>query len=442
MLLEFRASNYRSFKNELIFSMEPAPKQKDLEYSIQKEKVGSKTKKAISTAVIYGPNASGKTNIIGAMDTFRTIVIKGNIKDAETISPVNVASSNLEVIPFCCNDEPKPVCFSIKFIENNVLFEYKLVIDIGKFLEKDYDRNIIEESLKINDKNIFLRNKNTLEFLDISTISQYINNATENNLTSAKEISQGGLTKTDLFLMNGFKSIFSSKIVNLILEWFENKFMVIYRADLMQVSRQFVDPKENTIYMTKTLSDAAAEFGINSNGLGFKPTKEGTDSVLYSVFGKNKALPAEMFESYGTIRFVNEFPLVIKALMTGSVLVIDEFDASIHPMALMNIIKIFHNDDINKKHAQLIFNTHNPIFLDSDLFRRDEIKFVERNDDTHESTSYSLSDFKTSGSSGVRKGDDYMKNYFISRYGAIKEVDFTHIIESLLDAEGENNNGN
>lgn len=56
------------------------------------------------------------------------------------------------------------------------------------------------------------------------------------------------------------------------------------------------------------------------------------------------------------------FPLVIKAMQTGGTLVVDEFDASIHPMALMSIINVFHNDDVNIHHAQLIFNTHNPIF--------------------------------------------------------------------------------
>ena len=124
--------------------------------------------------------------------------------------------------------------------------------------------------------------------------------------------------------------------------------------------------------------------------------------------GEVKAvLPAEMYESYGTVRFVNEFPLIIDALLSGGTLVMDEFDASIHPMALMNIINIFHNDDINIHHAQLIFNTHNPIFLNANLFRRDEIKFVERDEHTHISEHYSLADFKTFGEHGVRKGEDY-----------------------------------
>ena len=117
--------------------------------------------------------------------------------------------------------------------------------------------------------------------------------------------------------------------------------------------------------------------------------------------------------------------------LNSGTLVVDEFDASIHPMALMSIINIFHNDDINTNHTQLVFNTHNLIFLNSNLFRRDEIKFVERDDETHLSSFYSLSDFGTVGKSGVRKNEDYMKNYFVNRYGPIRDIDFTPIFEAL-----------
>ena len=130
-----------------------------------------------------------------------------------------------------------------------------------------------------------------------------------------------------------------------------------------------------------------------------------------------------LFESYGIVRFVNIFPLVSTALLEGCTLVIDEFDVSIHPMALMSIVNIFHDDEINKNHAQLIFNTHNPIFLNANLYRRDEIKFVERDEETRYSNHYSLSDFGTAGKFGVSKNEDYMKNYFIERYGAINDVD-------------------
>ena len=162
---------------------------------------------------------------------------------------------------------------------------------------------------------------------------------------------------------------------------------------------------------------------------------DNNEAKLCSLFKQSingTAIPAELFESYGTIRFINMFPLVVNALLNGGTLIVDEFDASIHPMALMNIINIFHNDELNINHAQLIFNTHNPIFLNSNLYRRDEIKFVERDDNTHASSHYSLSDFGTAGKNGVRKNEDYMKNYFVDRYGAIKDIDFTPIFEELI----------
>ena len=160
--------------------------------------------------------------------------------------------------------------------------------------------------------------------------------------------------------------------------------------------------------------------------------------VPFLEMKKATAIPAEIFESYGTVRFINIFPLVMGALLGGGILIIDEFDASIHPMALMSVINMFHNDEININNAQLVFNTHNPIFLNHNIFRRDEIKFVERDDDTHFSTHYSLSDFGTAGAGGVRKGSDYMKNYFIDRYGAIKDVDFAPIFENVINKRNEN----
>ena len=141
-------------------------------------------------------------------------------------------------------------------------------------------------------------------------------------------------------------------------------------------------------------------------------------------------IPAEIFESNGTIRFIDKFPLVIDVLSNGGTLVIDEFDASIHPMAVMNIISIFHSDYINKRNAQLIFTTQNPIFLDASLLRRDEIKFVARDDATGRSEHYALSDFKTA--KGIRKGEAYMNNYFVSRYGAIKDIDFSELFEEIM----------
>ena len=432
MLLEFKTENFKSFLDEMDFSMTPAPKQKDLEYSILEHKIGNKTYKGLCSAIIYGPNASGKTNIISAMDVFKEIVLKGNIRNSDELRSPNISEGKLELIPNNLNRCPKPTKFYIRFIEGELLVEYELKIDLGLFLDRNYQRKIKFESLRINDKTIYERT-DQIEFFNLKSIEKYLINEFRVNEDSAKAIARNNLNETELFLTNGFKMMFSSKLVSFILEWFEEKFIVIYRADATEIKRKLDNTEGGKIFISRTTNDAAKLFGINSNALGYVVPEDGGEPQLCSIFKDNGvAIPAKHFESYGTVRFINMFPLILKALVEGSVLVLDEFDANIHPMALMNIINIFHDDDINKKNAQLIFNTHNPIFLNANIVRRDEIKFVERDDETHLSTHYSLSDFKTSGSNGVRKADDYLKHYFLCRYGAVKDIDFYDLFETLI----------
>lgn len=432
MLLQFKTENFKSFLDEMNFSMTPAPKQKDLEYSILEHKIGNKTYKGLCSAIIYGPNASGKTNIISAMDVFKEIILKGNIRNSDELRSPNISEGKLELIPNNLNKCPKPTKFYIRFVEGELLVEYELNIDLGLFLDRNYQRKIKFESLRINDKTIYERT-DKIEFFNLKSIEKYLINEFRENEESAKSIARNNLNETELFLTNGFKMMFSSKLVSFILEWFEEKFIVIYRADATEIKSKLDNTEGGKIFINRTTNDAAKLFGINSNALGYVVPEDGGEPQLCSIFKDNGvAIPAKHFESYGTVRFINMFPLILKSLVEGSVLVLDEFDANIHPMALMNIINLFHDDDINKKNAQLIFNTHNPIFLNANIVRRDEIKFVERDDETHLSTHYSLSDFKTSGSNGVRKADDYLKHYFLGRYGAVKDIDFYDLFETLI----------
>lgn len=432
MLLEFRVKNYKSFKEELIFSLTPVLKEEKLKYSILKEKIGEKEYNGLSTSVIYGPNASGKSNIIGAMDTFKRIILRGNIYNSQNRETSNIAAEMLELIPNNGFIEKFPISFFIKFIEKGLLIEYNISIDIGEFLEStDYERKIIEESLKINNFEIYNR-KNGLEIKEINTIKDYLVNDFKENKDGITTIAKNNLNSEELFLMNGFKTMFSSKLVAIISEWLNNKFIIIYRADFLQASytgNNVVDDLENEI------NKVAEEFGRGSNKLKYYRNEKSQRVMLYSILEKNKKrIPAELFESYGTIRFINIFPFILKIFLNGGILVADEFDASIHPMALINIINIFHNNNINKNQAQLVFNTHNPIFLNGNLFREDEIKFVEKND-KNMSISYSLSDFERNEEN--EDYEDYMNNYFVDHYGAIKDIDFTPIFEELMKNKKE-----
>ncbi len=432
MLTRFTIENYKSFVDKTEFSMIKASKQKGLDYSLIRENYKSKTVNAVCSSVIYGANASGKTNIIGAMDVLRSIVLRGNIKNLTEISP-NFASMNLSLIPNNQLKEKKNVKLGIEFLDNDILINYELEIDLGIFLESDYNRKIIRETLCIDNNIAFERLEKDIKVY--SSIKPFLpDNTTHKNFVNMANIAENSLNDEELFLTNGFKVVFAPKLVEKILEWFNNKFVVIYSANSLHTINKFSGSKEKKIYVNKAINEGAKLFGINSNALGFAVEENDKEAKLCSVFD-DKAIPFETFESYGTVRFINIFPIIIQIIKNGGILVIDEFDASIHPTVLMSIINIFHNDDINKNHAQLIFNTHNPMFLNSNLFRRDEIKFVERDEDTHFSSLYSLSDFGTSGKGGVRKETDYMKNYLSSQYGAINDIDLTPIFEEIMDSE-------
>ena len=425
MLLEFRFQNYKSFREESVFSMMAAPKQKGLDYSLFNIKKHGKDIKGLCSSVIYGSNAAGKTTVVGAMDTFRAIILRGNIRDSEDISSPNHAASKLSLIPNQALTHGEPTEFFIDFIVDKFRIQYDLIMDLGLFLDSKYERKILSETLSVNGNLIFERKhlgtkSDSLKVEPSKDVATLFSKSAKADNASAVRIALEGLDREDLFLTGGFKLIFSQSLVKMITEWFTDQFIVVYRADATHLERRFSNLKENSIYVSETLNSAINLFGVNANDVGYTMEKD-SEAKLVSLIQTG----------------INLFPLVIRALQTGAILVVDEFDASIHPIALMNILNLFHNDEINVKHAQLIFNTHNPIFLNSNLLRRDEIKFVERASDDHTSTLYALSDFGTAGEKGVRKNGDYLKYYLANQYGGIADVDFFSVFEKLNSTGNE-----
>lgn len=132
-------------------------------------------------------------------------------------------------------------------------------------------------------------------------------------------------------------------------------------------------------------------------------------------------------ESDGTRNFFNHIGIVYYALVSGLTLVFDEFEASLHPILAKKIVEMFHSPKLNKKGAQLIFATHDTNLLDSNLLRRDQIFFTEKNK-KNETELYSLYDFK-----GVRNDASYEKDYIKGKYGAIPFVgDFETLFEEAV----------
>ena len=141
---------------------------------------------------------------------------------------------------------------------------------------------------------------------------------------------------------------------------------------------------------------------------------------------EKSSLSRAELESEGTLQMFAVSTPILEALEKGHVLFIDELDTSLHPLLVRSLVEMFHNPDINRCNAQLIFNTHDTTLLDQSLFRRDQIWFTEKDADGAADL-YSLLDFSP------RKNEALAKGYLQGRYGAIPFLgDF-----SFPAAEGE-----
>lgn len=133
------------------------------------------------------------------------------------------------------------------------------------------------------------------------------------------------------------------------------------------------------------------------------------------------ALPFAL-ESEGTKRIFIFGPIIKDALEKGRTIIVDEIDNSLHPLFLEYLIKLFNNKETNSNKAQLIFNTHSVETLSLDLLRRDQIYFVEKNNENGVTELYSLDEFSPRKTENIRKG------YLQGRYGAIPNIDLADLI--------------
>lgn len=133
---------------------------------------------------------------------------------------------------------------------------------------------------------------------------------------------------------------------------------------------------------------------------------------MFKHKGSNNYLSLDE-ESLGTQMIFALIPFIADTINNKKVLIIDELDKSLHPFLVQYIVEMFNSAEFNKTGAQLIFNTHDTNLLDLNILRRDQIWFMEKNNDNGESDLYPLSDFS------VRKLENVEKGYMQGRYGAV-----------------------
>lgn len=439
MLLNFKCKNFKAFQEGFEFDMQPNTRLTELKYSLLSEKIDGNEEKALSASVIYGPNAAGKTTLINAMSCFRQILLKGTIENSEDDRIGDHVSANMELIPFMFADKTEPVEFDILFTHNGRKYQYALSFDLGSFIDREHKRYISEEKLYVNEALVFERTKNSVDILNLSVIKDALNKGCDvADGEKYRVIMANNISMQSLLLVTDFNSFCSKEIVEDIKTWFLSYFIVVNSAD-RKTFYPTMPEAEGKAMVEIYINKIAKEAGIVGSDFAYTSDSDSHRTKLVSILKqKNKeifGMDSEKIESVGTLRLIAIMPPILAALRRGAVLVMDEMDASLHPMIIMNIITLFHNDEVNVNRAQLIFNTHNPIYLNHKLLRRDEIKFVEKDKDTKSSSLYALSDFKTNGDVSVRKTSDYMKNYFVNRYGAIETIDFTDIVIEMLSQE-------
>lgn len=425
MLIEFKLSNFRSFFGSSVFSMEASSIQEFSKSIIRKSDF-----RILPLNIVYGANASGKTNLFYALEILKNMILTGKTNigvDLEIKMFGNFWNGGLL----------KDTNLEIKFLNDENLFEYSV-----SFFREDGNINnikISKEIFIINNKEIYRREKNSIEYTRGSKNQIYFNQEIIENFEASKKILNVGLVDNELFISNGVYNLLNRDYLNSFHDWFQDKLNInleFNNKPLNQIVNGFKIPDDVTLNddlfslskidsrITKFLK--LAEVGDQEFHLKNSNDKNHRNSVLYSKYYKEGVakylLPSNVVESQGTLKLIDLIIPVFKTIDSGSVLVIDELDSSIHPSLISAVISIFTNSDINKNNAQLIFNTQNPIYINRNLVRRDEVTFIDKNDIGSEI--YSLVDL-------ARNDSDYLKNYLEGQYGAIKYIDLYEIFNGI-----------
>ncbi len=407
MLIEFKVGNCLSFKDIVTFSMVAA--------SIKEHKhthvFNAKNFQLLKNAVVYGANASGKTNLIKAISFMRSFVINSS-KESQAEEKINISRFKLS-----SETDEKPSFFEITFIHQDTRYRYGFEADNEKVLSEWLFHTKTRES------KLFTREGNHFELSRLF-----------------KKEGKGLEFKTrDNALFLSVAAQWNGKLSLEILKWFTHHLLVIpalingngITMDFMAEDNQL---KDKVLEFLKVADLGIDEIKIEKTkmpvddltmtNLRRKPgilKKQHIDiKTFHKKFDDNgKIVSIEEFkmdedESEGTKKLFSLIGLVVDTINNGKVLIVDELDTQLHPLITTYIINMFNSTDKNPNNSQLIFNTHDTNFLSNRLFRRDQIWFTEKNS-KGATDLYSLVEYNFQ----VRKDESYGKNYIIGKYGAI-----------------------
>lgn len=414
MLIEFSVKNYRSIKDVQTLSLVKA-KGKELEDSNSFTPDAPASVPLLRSAVIYGPNAAGKSNLIRAMAAMEEIVRESatGYQEGDDLQPIE---------PYRFDDvsENNPTEFEATFIAEGVRYQYGFSATRQRILEE-----WLFAYPKGRPQNWFSR-----EYDEESNHVDYKFGAF---LQGKKSVWQGATRDNALFLSVAVQ--FNSDKLRPVFNWFKEGLIYILGGGLpVGYTAKMCDEekgKDRVLSFLKVADFDVDDIKVDKKAIDRDSLPEGMpepdkDRLLKSLKGQQlvrvgfshtvagKSVYLDLHEeSEGTQRFFQLAKPFIQALDEGQILVVDELNSSLHSKLLEYLISLFHNKETNPHNAQLVFTTHDTSVLSPQVFRRDQVWFCEKNKG-QATDLYPLLDFNP-----LKERENFGARYMGGRYGAL-----------------------
>lgn len=392
MLCQFTVKNYKSIRDEVTFDMQAAA----ISEHEDKVIIDKDGEQFLTVSAIYGPNGGGKSNVLEALHTLAAKVLRPLYATGDNEDRIFL-QKKLIIEPFAFSEETKkePTEFEIFF--RTEMAEYRYILHVKKDI-------VVYESL----------DRVKLDTGRRSALFERDEEIVLKGVFAKLKISDGLSATLPLLSYLGI-TYKKNEVVKDVLEWFE------YGVDFLNYGNPIEELRmavSNSDDVKQLMLDMIQEMDLDI--VDFRVVEDENDRI--DVYTKHmvEGYEAELNlleESSGTKKLFGLMPFIAASLLTGTVLVIDELDAKIHPVLLRHIIMMFNDMSINKKKAQLIFTSHDLSTMNGEVFRRDEIWFVAKGN-AQNSKLYSLVEFKNEKGESVRKDAKFDKQYLEGKYGA------------------------
>ncbi len=410
MLIEFRVTNFRSFKGENRLSL-LASSDKDLESTNVVATKNTSVPRVLRAAGIYGANASGKSNLIRALQLMRGIVV-----DSANLKP----DQQFNIQPFRLDPETdkEPTEFELTFFKEGVRYQYGFALNA---------RRIVEEWLLVyktkQPQTWFMREYNSKAQVDEYKFSEAHFKGNRNVWKEATRPNALFLSTAIQLNSESLRPIFDYIAQSLVV--FENGSGPVPDYTINHIAKaksgrvtQFLSSADISIddIALKQVKGATQSIKIDLATGGLSDSGRQEQDIVMPTFKHSSSKGSAVFdfgdESEGTQKLFSLAGPLFDIFERGQVLIVDELDRSLHALLVRQLIAMFHDPEVNKSNAQLIFTTHDTSLLDGAHLRRDQIWFTEK-DEEQASCLYPLTDFSP------RKNEALEKGYLGGRYGAV-----------------------